>query len=202
MDISDGEIEANDDNNEDDNDDNNGNNGNVDFSLTSVVETTPLLATRDRIRSIFTKDGLGFYLTLLQHRRFACGIVSCIVFSLLVSTFDTTLPLHIRDEFGWGSLQTGLLFAALQSPAAFLGPLCEWMKERIGSRHPVAIGFLTLAPLMWLLGVPGDERFPWANEGVRGPVIYAATVALIGVTISTLNGAGTMEATCMYSLPT
>lgn len=112
-----------------------------------------------------------------------------------MSTFDTTLPLHIRDSFGWESVPAGLLFTALHSPTVFLGPLCQWMKERLGNRHGVAIGFLTLAPLMWLLGVPGDAKFPWANEGSRGPVMYVATVVLIGVTVSSLHGTGSSEAT-------
>lgn len=112
-----------------------------------------------------------------------------------MSTFDTTLPLHIRNSFGWESVPAGLLFTALHSPTVFLGPLCQWMKERLGSRHRVAMGFLTLAPLMWLLGVPGDAKFPWANEGSRGPVMYAATVVLIGVTVSCLHGTGSSEAT-------
>lgn len=92
-------------------------------------------------------------------------------------------------------MHAGLLFTALHSPSVFLGPLCQWMKNRMGSRHPIAIGFLTLAPLMWLLGTPGDTKFPWANEDSRGPVVYAATVALIGVTVSTMHGTGSAEAT-------
>lgn len=158
----------------------------------------PLLM-KNRIRKLFDikqhLNHLEVYLTLLQHRQFLCSIISCIILSLLISTFDTTLPLHIRDSFGWESVHAGFLFSALHSPTVFLGPLCQWMKKRLGSRHPIAIGFLTLAPLMWLLGVPGDRKFPWVNEGSRGPVIYAATVALIGVTVSSLHGMGSSEAT-------
>lgn len=69
------------------------------------------------------------------------------------------------------------------------------MKDRLGSRQPVAIGFLALAPLMWLLAIPGDPKFPWANEGSRGQLLYAATVALIGVTVSSLHGTRSSEAT-------
>lgn len=141
------------------------------------------------------RTGLQFYITLFQHRKFVAGAVSYLVFAILTASFDTTLPLHVRDVFGWGSTQTGLLFVALQSPGIPLSPIVGWVKDRLGTRHPITIGFLVLTPLVWLLGVPGDERFPWANEGDRGHIIYSVTVALIGVTICALNGAGTMEAT-------
>lgn len=147
------------------------------------------------------RTGLRFYITLFQHRKFVAGAVSYLVFAILTASFDTTLPLHVRDVFGWGSTQTGLLFVALQSPGIPLSPIVGWVKDRLGTRHPVTIGFLVLTPLTWLLGVPGDERFPWANEGDRGHIIYSVTVALIGVTICALNGAGTMEATSMLFYP-
>lgn len=148
------------------------------------------------------RTGLQFYITLFRHRRFVAGAVSYLVFAVITASFDTTLPLHVRDVFGWGSMPTGLLFVALQSPGIPLSPLIGWVKDRLGTRHPVAIGFLLLAPWMWLVGVPGDKRFPWANEGDRGRIIYSVVVALIGVTICSLNGAGTMEATSMHPVPT
>lgn len=147
------------------------------------------------------RTGLRFYITLFQHRKFVAGAVSYFVFAILTASFDTTLPLHVRDVFSWGSTQTGLLFVALQSPGIPLSPIVGWVKDRLGTRRPITIGFLVLTPLTWLLGVPGDERFPWANEGYRGHIIYSVTVALIGITICALNGAGTMEATSMLLYP-
>lgn len=172
-------------------------------------ENAPLLQRTDHIQTTPTtreRTGLRFYTTIFRHRRFVCGAVSYLVFALLVSSFDTTLPLHVRAVFGWGSLPTGLLFMALQSPGIPLSPLVGWLKDRVGTRDPIMIGFLLLAPQLWLLGVPGDERFPWASQGDRGPVLYSISVTLIGITMCLLNGAGTMEATSMYlpvcSLPT
>lgn len=167
-------------------------------------ETSPLLPVPEGVNTILQmREGIDIrgYTTLLRHRRFVAGIVSYVNFAILTTSFNTTLPLHVRDVFGWGSMPTGLLFMALQSPGIALGPLLAWMKDRLGSRHPVAIGFLLLAPLVWLVGVPGDGRFPWANEDNRGPVLYSVAVMLVGVTTCALNGAGTMEATGMYYLP-
>ena len=121
------------------------------------------------------------------------------VFSLVASSFDTTLPLHVRDIFHWGSLPSGLLFIGLSGPGIILAPLVGWWKDRIGTRIPTTIGFLGLAPLLLLVGVPGDDRFPWANQGNRGQAIYAVMITGIGFMMCFLNGAGTIEATRMLN---
>lgn len=119
------------------------------------------------------------------------------VFSAIRSSFSTTLPLHVQGVFHWGSLPAGLMFAALQGPSFILSPFVGWLKDRIGTREPTTLGFAILAPLFWLIGTPGDERFPWANENNRGPLIYTMTILGIGIVSTLLNGSGTIEATCM-----
>lgn len=85
----------------------------------------------------------------------------------------------------------------MSGPSVVLAPVMGWWKDRIGTRIPVTMGFLGLVPLLWLVGVPGDDRFSWANQGHRGEVIYAVTVTAIGIMTTFLSGAGTMEATRM-----
>ncbi|GIC84364.1 putative MFS multidrug transporter [Aspergillus udagawae] len=145
--------------------------------------------------TIEEKTGLQYYVYMFQHRRFVSGVLGYFAFAILLSSFDTTLPLHVRDTFNWDSMPAGLLFLALQGPGIALSPLCGWLKDRVGTRIPTTIGFLGLAPLMWLLGVPGDERFPWANEGHMGQVIYAMDVTAVGIVSVLLNGVGVLEAT-------
>ncbi|OOF92874.1 hypothetical protein ASPCADRAFT_210117 [Aspergillus carbonarius ITEM 5010] len=175
-------------------------------SVASDTESAPLLSdTRSNTRSDTRSDthsviegeltGLKFYFYILRYRRFVCGVVSYFSFAVLVSSFDTTLPLHVRDVFSWGSFPAGMMFFALQGPGILLSPLCGWLKDRVGTRWPTTVGFLLLAPVMWVIGMPGDERFPWANEGDRGKVIYAVGVTLVGSVSCLLNGAGTIEAT-------
>ena len=165
-------------------------NGSGDF------ETAPFL--EDESPRTKERTGLRFYSTLFRHRRFVCGVCAYLVLAILLSSFDTTLPLHVRDAFGWGSMQSGLLFVALQGPAIPLSVPVGWLKDRLGTRRPTFIGLLLLTPLMWLLGVPGDDRFPFTNEGDRGRILYCVTMALIGLTVLLLNGAGTLEATSMF----
>lgn len=166
-------------------------------------ENSPLLPDNDTSATpratapeiIEEKTGLQYYMYMFRHRRFVSGVLGYFVFAILISSFDTTLPLHVRDAFNWDSMPAGLMFVALQGPGIALSPLCGWLKDRVGTRIPTTIGFLGLAPLMWLLGVPGDERFPWANEGQRGQIIYAVDVTAVGIVSVLLNGVGVLEAT-------
>ncbi|RHZ68361.1 hypothetical protein CDV55_107787 [Aspergillus turcosus] len=158
-----------------------------DTSTTSCATLAP--------ETVEEKTGLQYYVYMFRHRRFVSGVLGYFVFAILISSFDTTLPLHVRDAFNWDSMPAGLMFLALQGPGIALSPLCGWLKDRVGTRIPTTVGFLGLAPLMWLLGVPGDERFPWANEGQRGQIIYAVDVTAVGIVSVLLNGVGVLEAT-------
>lgn len=164
-------------------------------------EDAPFLETADPISNAsITKEktGVQFYLVIFRHRRLVCAVVTYFVMAMLVSSFDTTLPLHVRAVFDWGSKPAGLLFMAFQGPSIMLTPIFGWIKDRIGSRVPVTIGFLSLVPLMWLVGIPGDDKFPWANEDDRGPVLYSVAVTMVGIMSALLNGTGTMETARMY----
>ncbi|CAG8243485.1 unnamed protein product [Penicillium salamii] len=141
------------------------------------------------------KTGLRFYWCLFSNGRFVGGMVSYLCFAILTASFDATLPLHVRSTFQWGSMPSGLLFAVLQGPGVFFSVPIGWLKDRVGTRHPTTIGFALLIPLLWAIGIPGDERFPWASAGRIGPVMYSAAVCGAGIVICLLNGVGTMEAT-------
>ncbi|RAL09380.1 vesicular amine transporter [Aspergillus homomorphus CBS 101889] len=142
------------------------------------------------------QTGLRYYGVLFRQPRFTAAMTAYVFYAMLLASFDTTLPLHIRDVFGWGSLPAGLLFVGLQMPGIVLTPVCGWLKDRVGTRLPTGLGFLLVAPFLWLLGVPGDERFPWASGGSEtGKALYAIAVVVIGCFFSALNGVGFLEAT-------
>lgn len=160
----------------------------------TVSESEPLLGPKDSAEPT-DYHGWRFYTCLLRKPRFSAGIFCYFVFSLLVGSFQTTLAVHVREAFGWGVFPVGLLFAALQGPGMILSPLVGWLKDRTGSRMPTTIGFISLAPFLWLLGAAGNARFPWLTSGSRGKIIYSVCTGLIGCLICLLNGVGTMEAT-------
>ncbi|PWY73464.1 MFS multidrug transporter [Aspergillus eucalypticola CBS 122712] len=164
-------------------------------SVASDPERAPLLSSNPGLEAEGDMAGWKFYVYILRYPRFVCGVISYLSFAVLISSFDTTLPLHVRDAFSWGSFPAGMMFFALQGPGILLSPICGWLKDRVGTRWPTTVGFLLLAPVMWVIGMPGDERFHWANEGDRGKVIYAVCVTVVGSVSCLLNGAGTIEAT-------
>jgi MFS family permease len=124
------------------------------------------------------------------------GVTCYIVYSMIISSFDTTLPLHVREAFKWDSGPSGLMFLALQGPGILLGPLAGTLKDHIGTRCPAVIAFFIIGPSIWLMGLPEDERFPWFNNGERGQILYVICMILIGCMKPLLNSIGTLELTC------
>lgn len=144
------------------------------------------------------RSGLQFYLYVLRQRRFLGGITSFISYSLIIASFDTTLPLHVRSAFNWGSLQAGLLFLALQGPGILLGPLAGNLKDKVGTKIPAAVAFFVIGPVLMVMGVPGDGRWEWQrwfDESGRGEVVYVVGMVVVGCMIPLLSGVGVLELT-------
>ncbi|KXG49863.1 Major facilitator superfamily domain, general substrate transporter [Penicillium griseofulvum] len=157
-------------------------------------EAEPLL-NGDQSSTTEEIGGWRFYVYLFRQPRFTAGIVSYFVFALFIASFESTIAMHARDTFGWGVFPVGLLFASIQGPGMILAPLVGLLKDRVGSKVPTTIGFISIAPFLWVLGVAGDERFPWATLGTRGKIIYGVCTTMIGCFMCLLMGVGTMEAT-------
>jgi MFS family permease len=160
-------------------------------------EREPLLHTSQQL---ITEEvgGWRFYLFLFRQPRFAAGMICYFMFALFIASFESTIAMHVRHAFGWGVFPVGLLFASIQGPGMVLAPLVGWLKDSVGSRVPTTIGFISVTPFLWLLGVAGDERFPWATFGARGKIIYGVCTTTIGCFMCLLSGVGTMEATGEY----
>ncbi|KAE8356229.1 major facilitator superfamily domain-containing protein [Aspergillus coremiiformis] len=135
----------------------------------------------------------SFYRTMLSDVRVLASLANTLVFSTIVSAFDATLPLHLRDVFHWNTLSVGMIFLTLQVPSMCLGPLIGWLRDRVGVRVPVTIGWVLMAPLLWLLGVPGEKHFPWASPQTNGEAIFIASLIGIGMVYTLVRGAGTLQ---------
>ncbi|KAF7915900.1 uncharacterized protein EAE97_012165 [Botrytis byssoidea] len=82
--------------------------------------------------------------TLLSSKRFAVAVFVSLVQAALTSSFDTILPLFVRDTFGWDSTGAGLIFLSIVIPA-LVSPVAEWISDRYGTRLCLNI---ILAPAM------------------------------------------------------
>ncbi|RAH65258.1 MFS general substrate transporter [Aspergillus aculeatinus CBS 121060] len=134
------------------------------------------------------------YTLMLRKKRVATALIADTLFAIIIASFETTIPIHIKAVFHWESLQAGLLFLLLQAPSMILVIPAGWLKDRIGMRYPVTIGFLCLAPSLWLLGVPGHTQDVWwTDDENTNRVIYIATLLAIGVWRALLLGFGAVE---------
>ncbi|PVH87799.1 putative MFS multidrug transporter [Cadophora sp. DSE1049] len=170
------------------------------YSYGTATHTTTILPNKSlpSLSEEKEKAGLSFYIYVLRQRRFLGGITSFISYSMIIASFDTTLPLHVRDAFNWGSLQAGLLFLALQGPGILLGPLAGNLKDKVGTRSPAAVAFFVIGPVLMVMGVPGDGRWKWQSwfdEGGRGEVVYTVGMVVVGCMIPLLSGVGVLELT-------
>jgi MFS family permease len=95
---------------------------------------------------------LSFYKIVLSQRRVIVSLGCYITHSSLLASYSTTIPTHVKRTFGWGSLPAGLVLTAQQAPNILLGPISGLVRDKVGTRFPTGIGFLLLAPLLWLLG--------------------------------------------------
>ncbi|KIA75934.1 hypothetical protein HK57_00246 [Aspergillus ustus] len=149
------------------------------------IETSPILSKPPAPRR-------NFYLIMFSDARILVGLTNTILSSALLASFDTTLTLHLRDAFGWGSLEAGMMFFSLQLPFMILGPIAGWIRDRVGLRYPTTIGWAILAPVMWLIGVPGGGVFP--SDSVMNTVeMYVGTIVALGVVAPFVRGAGYLQ---------
>lgn len=134
-------------------------------------------------------SGRGFYSIMLRDPRVLSSLLNSLTTSAVVAGFDTTLPLHVRNAFGWESLPAGMMFLCLQIPAILLGPVAGSIRDRHGVRSITLSGWVILTPLFVLLGMPGDSRFPWASDEA-GKAVHLASLSMIGLFLCLVRGSG------------
>ncbi|BCR90467.1 uncharacterized protein ACHE_60353S [Aspergillus chevalieri] len=140
---------------------------------------------------------LGFYRVVLREPRVWTGLASLLMTSSLMSSFNTTLPAHLRDAFGWGSLPIGMMFLCLQAPGMVLGGPFGIIRDRCGLRIPNAIGWFLTAPLLCLMGITGNPRFPWVGDASHGKTLFTCCMIGLGTVLILVRGAGAIQLTCV-----
>jgi MFS family permease len=138
---------------------------------------------------------LTFYKLMLGRKRVLVALACNTMYSAMIASYSTTIPVHVMAVFGWGSLPTGLLFVGLQGPIILFGPLFGWLRDKVGTRLPAGSGFLLLAPLIWLLGAAAEPRFPWAHTSSSAKHTYIGAIIGIGCVTNLMSGVGAIEIT-------
>jgi MFS family permease len=141
----------------------------------------------------------GFYSIMFSKGSTYAALLNVTAFSMIISGFDTTLPIHLREEFGWRPAPIGSIFLGIQIPSMILGPFVGWLRDRIGLRWPTTLGWALSTPLFWFLGVPGKDNFLGVGDGPKGQAVFVATMLGIGIIWSFVRGAGTFQLTSTSS---
>ena len=122
-------------------------------------------------------------LILLKSRRMQATFWASTIDAMILTSFDTTLPLFVEETFHWTSLGAGLIFLALLCPS-FVQPIYGHAIDKYGARWPAGIGLLICVPPFVCL------RFV-THDSLPQKVLLCALLAIIGLGVS-LTLAATM----------
>jgi MFS family permease len=94
---------------------------------------------------------------LLSSPRLLCAFWVTIAQGTILSSFDGSLTIHLRNIFQWRSTEAGLTYIAFVLPA-FLCPLVGMLADRHGGRWLTAFGFSSLGSTsgQYLSRTPAD----------------------------------------------
>lgn len=140
-----------------------------------------------------TRPSHGFYRVLLTSSRAIASLINTFMLSAILAGFDATLPLYLRNAFGWDSLRVGMIFLGIQGPPILLGPCIGWLRDRVGPRWPTTLGWVLLLPLLWLHAAPDHEAFGWASPENHGQAAFLCGLIGIGFCVLLVRGAGTFQ---------
>lgn len=111
--------------------------------------------------------------TLLCIPRLLAALLGCFVQSNSLGSFDSVLPLFVKDTFHWNSTGAGLIFICLVIPA-LLGPIIGMASDKFGCRALTTVGLLISVPAWVCL------RFVTENS-IGHKVLLCAILAIIGL---------------------
>lgn len=94
-------------------------------------------------------------------------------------SWDTVLPLFVKQTFNWDSTAAGLIFFALFIPG-FISPVVGHLSDRHGAKWPSFAGFVASIPLLICL------RFVTDNT-LGHKIILGALLGMMGVTLAFAN---------------
>ncbi|KAI5359278.1 Putative major facilitator superfamily, MFS transporter superfamily [Septoria linicola] len=110
---------------------------------------------------------------LFGSRRILAALWACMIQATLLTSFDSTLPLFVRDTFGWDSIGAGLIFLPVILPS-FSGPVIGTLSDKYGPRWLATAGFVLSCPVLILLRLVHENN-------LNQKVMLCAFLAILGV---------------------
>lgn len=167
---------------------------NVDVT-THSDRTTPVPAEESATDSHApsTKPRFGRVRHLLNSSRMIISIWTYLIISVMLTSFDSVLPLFVKDRFGWAQTAQGLIFIPISVPS-FLEPLVGFIVDKFPrSYRYICSGalFLSVPPLVTL-------RFVTHNE-IGDKVLLCALLVLVGLCVCCLMPPVMVEVSCIVN---
>lgn len=116
--------------------------------------------------------------TLLSSERILATIWAYFVFSVILTSFDSVLPIFTQDTFHWNQTAQGLIFFPLELPH-LIDPLVGFVIDRYPNarRYLGAAAFLAAVPVFVLLRLVTDNS-------IGDKVLLCALLALVGACLA------------------
>lgn len=141
-------------------------------SSTTTTTTTPESEPKP-------KNTKGALLTLLSDERILVTIWAYFIFSLILTSFDSVLPIFVQDTFHWKQTAQGLIFIPVEVPHIIdpaIGAIIDrWPPTR---RYLSAASYFGIVPFFVLLRLVDHN-----TTGQK--VLLCALLALIGLCLAT-----------------
>ncbi|KAI9888535.1 MAG: hypothetical protein M1814_006835 [Vezdaea aestivalis] len=118
------------------------------------------------------------FIILLKSPRTLIGMWGTLVQAILLTSFDSVLPLYAKRTFGFNATGSGLLFLAIVIPSV-TGPLVGMATDRWGPRWIATGGFLLAFPFFVLLRLV-------THSGVQQVVLLCVFLAFIGLALTSV----------------
>jgi MFS family permease len=113
--------------------------------------------------------------TLLRSPRLIVSLWGYFIISLVLTSFDSVLPLYVQETFDWKQTGQGLIFIPLMVPHV-LDPVTGYVIDKFprASRYITAGVFLASVPVMTLLRLVTDNT-------MQHKILLCALLALLGL---------------------
>ena len=125
------------------------------ISLLLHVPTAKVDGAAPSLRSLATVPRWGYLLAVYGG------------FGLSMSLFVNFLVARLEEDSGYPTRTAGLVFAVFGVASIFGGPLYGILSNRIGRRHSMQLGFVTMFAAA-LMVLPGEGLWPWVAAAVFG----------------------------------